>query len=79
MQEDEMALFLLLRVSNSLIIIDDIGYYYTLGLNHRSLVNKVGDYCFANEILHSNFIELKLIFKQKIISMIKVYLLNILK
>ena len=64
MQEDAMTLFCLLRVANSLIIIDEIGYYYTLGLNHKSLVSKVEDYSFANQILHSNFIELKLIFNK---------------
>ena len=64
LQEDAMTLFCLLRVANSLIFIDEIGYYYTLGLNHKSLVNKVGDYSFANQILHSNFIELKLIFNK---------------
>jgi len=64
MQEDTMTLFCLLRVANSLLIIDDIGYYYRLGLNHKSLVSRVANTSFANQILHSNFIELKLIFNK---------------
>ena len=64
MQEDAITLFCLLRVANSLIIIDDIGYYYALGLNHKSLVSKIENCSFANQVLHSNFIELKLIFNK---------------
>lgn len=64
MQEDAMTLFCLLRAANSMIFIDDIGYYYMLGLNPKSLCVKEGDSNFANQILHDNFFELKLIFKK---------------
>ena len=64
MQEDTMTLFCLLRVANSLIIIEDIGYYYALGLNSKSLVSRVSNSSFANQILHDNFIELRLIFNK---------------
>jgi len=63
MQEDAMTLFCLLRVANSLIIIEDIGYYYMFGKNPKSLMMNVRSN-FANQILHDNFLELKLIFNK---------------
>jgi hypothetical protein len=63
-QEDCMTLFCLLRVSNSLIIIEEIGYAYLLGINPKSLVCKAGNPDSANNILHDNFIELRFIFKK---------------
>ena len=56
--------FFLLRVSDSLIIIEDIGYGYLLGLNANSLVGLVKDKNYANKILHDNFVELRLLFKK---------------
>jgi len=64
MQEDTVTLFCLLRVANSLIIIDDIGYYYIFGKNPQSLMTKYGNPNFTNQIFHDNFIELKLIFNK---------------
>ena len=64
MQEDTMILFCLLRVSESLLIIEDIGYVYLLGLNNKSLVSRMRDINYANDILHDNFVELKLFFKK---------------
>ena len=64
MQEDAMTLFCLLRVANSMIIIDDIGYYYMFGKNSKSLMTSVSNQNFANQIFHDNFIELKLIFNK---------------
>ena len=63
-QEDAMTLFCLLRVANSLIIIEDIGYVYLLGLNNKSLMSKMYDSNSANLIFHSNFYELRLLFKK---------------
>ena len=64
MQEDAMTLFCLLRVAKSLIILEDIGYAYLLGLNNNSLVGKDIDANFVNQILHDNFVELKLLFNK---------------
>ena len=64
MQEDTMILFCLLRVSESLLIIEDIGYAYLLGLNNKSLVSRMRNRDYANDILHDNFVELKLFFKK---------------
>ena len=66
MQEDAMTLFCLLRVAKSLIILEDIGYAYLLGLNNNSLVGKDIDANFVNQILHDNFVELKLLFNNKL-------------
>ena len=59
MQEDAMTLFCLLRVANSMLIIEDIGYAYLLGISNKSLVSRMADPNYANKILHDNFIELK--------------------
>ena len=80
MQEDTMILFCLLRVSESLLIIEDIGYAYLLGLNNKSLVSRMRNRDYANDILYDNFVELKLYFKKlKIMNMIKEFVLNFFK
>ena len=63
-QEDAMSLFCLLRVSDSLIIIEEIGYGYLLGLNSKSLFCSGNDKNYANKYLHDNFVELRLLFKK---------------
>lgn len=63
-QEDAMTLFCLLRVANSLMFIEEIGYAYLFGINPKSLVSKWSDSNSANNILHDIFIELRLIFKK---------------
>ena len=63
-QEDAMTLFCLLRVANSLIIIEEIGYAYLFGINPLSLIMKWSDSNTANIIFHDIFIELRLIFKK---------------
>ena len=65
MQEDAMNLFCLLRVADSLTIIEDIGYGYLLGLNDKSLiVSWVRDSNHANQVFHDNFVELRFLFKK---------------
>ena len=59
MQEDAMNLFCLLRVADSLTIIEDIGYGYLLGLNDKSLiVSWVRDSNHANQVVHDKLVDL---------------------
>ena len=48
----------------NLIIIEEIGYGYLLGLNSKSLFCRRNDKNYANKYLHDNFVELRLLFKK---------------
>ena len=62
MNEDLIQLFSVLRVSNSLLFINNIGYVKLEENNNESLFSEHNNPKFANQIFHDNIIELKFLY-----------------
>ena len=62
MNEDLIQLFSVLRVANSLLFINNIGYVKLKENNNKSLFSERLNPKFANRIFHDNIIELKFLY-----------------
>ena len=62
MNEDLIQLFSVLRVANSLLFINNIGYVKIEENNNKSLYNERLNPKYANRIFHDNIIELKFLY-----------------
>ena len=63
--EDLLQLFCILRVANSFLFINDIGYLKLKKIKEvKSLIDNFNNPKYANKILHDNFIEVKFIFNK---------------
>jgi hypothetical protein len=64
LEEDYIQFISLLKVSESFLFIDHIGYAIIRNREFKQLLNEFDKNKMANRIIHDKFIELKLIFKK---------------